>query len=75
MFYWLIRFFCEESDSRIMFSLNICILFLLLLLVILTFFLLFDLNVFIYWPCHGACGILVPQPGVEPAPPAVEVQS
>ena len=43
MFYWLIRFFCEESDSRIMFSLNICILFLLLLLVILTFF-------FALWP-------------------------
>ena len=39
------------------------------------FFLLFDFNVFIYWPCHVACGILVPQPGVEPAPPAVEVQS
>lgn len=38
-------------------------------------FLLFDFNVFIYWPCDVACGVLVPQPGVEPAPPAVEVQS
>ena len=25
------------------------------------------------WLCHTACGILVPQPGIEPAPPAVEV--
>ena len=24
---------------------------------------------------HRACGILVPQPGIEPAPPAVEAQS
>ena len=28
-----------------------------------------------FWPCHAACGILVPQPGVELVPPAVEVQS
>ena len=25
--------------------------------------------------CHGACGILVPQPGIEPAPPVVEARS
>ena len=31
--------------------------------------------VFIFWPLLAACGILVPQPGVEPAPPVVEVQS
>ena len=24
---------------------------------------------------HTACGILRPQPGIKPAPPAVEVQS
>jgi len=30
---------------------------------------------FLFWPHHAACGILVPQPGVEPAPPALEVQS
>ena len=24
---------------------------------------------------RGACGTLVPQPGIEPVPPAVEVQS
>ena len=23
------------------------------------------------WLCHRACGILVPQPGIEPAPPAL----
>ena len=33
-------------------------------------------NVFIYfWPQHAACGILVPPPGIEPAPPAVEAQA
>ena len=30
---------------------------------------------FIFWPCHAACGILVPWPGMEPAPPALEGQS
>ena len=28
-----------------------------------------------FWPCRTACGILVPQPGIEPVPPAVEAQS
>ena len=28
-----------------------------------------------FWPRSTACGILVPQPGIEPTPPAVEVQS
>ena len=27
---------------------------------------------FYFWPCHGACEVLVPQPGIEPLPPAVE---
>ena len=31
--------------------------------------------IFISWPCHGAGGILVPQLGMEPMPPAVDVQS
>ena len=26
----------------------------------------------IFWPCCTACGILVPRPGKEPVPPAVE---
>ena len=31
---------------------------------------------FIYfWPRHTACGILVSQPGVKPAPPALQAQS
>ena len=30
---------------------------------------------FIFWLCHMACRILVPQPGIEPMPPAVEAQS
>ena len=33
--------------------------------------------IFIYflWPRHAACGILVPQPGIEPGPLAVKAQS
>ena len=30
---------------------------------------------FFFWPHCMACGILVPQPGIKPVPPAVEVQS
>ena len=39
-----------------------------------------DFSVFIYflfqifWPCQKACGILTPQPGIEPSPPALEVR-
>ena len=29
----------------------------------------------IFWPYRAACGILVPQPGIEPMPPPVEAQS
>ena len=29
----------------------------------------------IFWPCHKACRILVPRPGIEPAPPVVEARS
>ena len=28
-----------------------------------------------FWPHCAACGILVPQPGIEPVPPAVEAWS
>ena len=28
-----------------------------------------------FWQCHAACGILVPHPGMEPPPPAVEAWS
>ena len=27
------------------------------------------LGVVFFWPHHAACGILVPQPGIEPRPP------
>ena len=30
---------------------------------------------FLFWPRHAACRILVPRPGIEPVPPAVEAQS
>ena len=34
-----------------------------------------SLFLFIYWPHHVACGILVPQPGIEPVSAAVEPAS
>ena len=36
---------------------------------------IFASTFFFFWPCHAACGILVPQPGIEPTPPALEAQS
>ena len=33
------------------------------------------LNFRVFWPHRAACGILVAQPGIEPAPPALEVRS
>lgn len=30
---------------------------------------------FFFWPCYMACNILVPQPGIELVPPAVELQN
>ena len=35
----------------------------------------FTANIFFFWPRHAACGILVPRPGMEPVPPAVEARS
>ena len=28
---------------------------------------------FLFWPCHAACGILVPRPGIEPGPSEVRM--
>ena len=36
------------------------------------FFLIDFLNVFIFWPHHMACGILVPWLEIEPVPPALK---
>ena len=36
-------------------------------------FLEFISNYYFFWLCCVVCGILVPQPGIEPVPPAVEV--
>ena len=30
---------------------------------------------FFFWPCHTACGILVPRPGIEPASSALKAWS
>ena len=35
----------------------------------------FYLFVFIFWLLYVACGILVPQPGIKPMPPAVKSRS
>ena len=32
-------------------------------------------NLFFFWLCCASCGILIPQPGIKPMPPALEVQS
>ena len=42
---------------------------------ILFIFIYLFIYLFIYWPRRVACGILVPQPVIEPVPPVVEVQS
>ena len=39
------------------------------------FGLFFFCCLFVFWPCHMACKILVPWPGTEPGPSAVSVQS
>ena len=33
------------------------------------------INLFMFWPHHVACGILVPRPGIEPGPPALGMWS
>ena len=38
-------------------------------------FLSFQVFPCFFWPCHRACGILVPRPGLKPMNPALEVQS
>ena len=35
----------------------------------------FYMYIYIFYLCRTACGILVPQLGIEPTPPAVEAQS
>ena len=32
-------------------------------------------SIYMFWPCRIACGILVPQPGIEPGAPAVRAPS
>ena len=31
-------------------------------------------GLFFFWPHPATCGILVPRPGIEPVPPALEAQ-
>ena len=40
-----------------------------------TYFFIFLIFIlFYFWPHRTACGILVPRPGIEPVPPAVEAR-
>ena len=41
----------------------------------ILFVCLFSFFGFLFWLHHMACGILVPQPGIKPMAPALEVQS
>ena len=43
---------------------------------LIKYFIPFFYFLFLYfWPCHEARGILVPRPGIQPAPPAQEAHS
>ena len=44
-------------------------------LLLSTCFLSAVFNLFFFWLCHMACGILAPQPGIKPATPALEVST
>ena len=47
-------------------------------LFLISFFIHFyfiKLKKYCFWLCHGACRILVLQPGIKPVSPAVEEQS
>ena len=35
----------------------------------------FSVTLFVYWPCHKVCGILVPRLGIEPRLSAVKAES
>ena len=41
----------------------------------LYYFFFFFFFFLIFWPCLAACRILLPRPGMEPTPPAVEGRS
>ena len=56
----------------------VCTVFVNFCLFVLWFPFLFikrdlSLSFFSFWPCFTACGILVPRPGIELVPPALEV--
>ena len=47
----------------------------IIIIIILFIYLFFKQKFLFYLFGRAACGILVPWPGIEPTPPAVEVQS
>ena len=88
---WSLKGQCHTSKGRIMISKQVglhikcwrifkgwnwgkILVFLLFFFFLLAGFLSFIYFIF-FWPCPTACGILVPPPGIEPAPPALEAWS
>ena len=62
---------CQPVSSLVPWQLNIELQLLLEKCLVHIFILL--LNIFFFWPHYMACGILLPQPGIEPVVPAVDV--
>ena len=68
----------EYLDKFHLFQYVILLLFfknLLKFLFYFIFILFYFTLLFCFWPHRVACGILVPSPGIEPGPPAVETWS
>ena len=71
-YYWTLFL---QIERWYYFSPQIC-WFLLICFIILNHLCIPETNFFFFfWLCLEACGILVPWPGIEPAPSAVEVWS
>ena len=69
--YLFIDFSSKESTSLWNWCLSVDCFSLPYFCIVLFYFLTF----FIFWPCHVVCGILVPQPGIEPGSLAMKAWS
>ena len=63
-----------SAPQTVQMSLEICLYFLVNTSFSSAFYFFF-VCLFVFWPYCLACGILVPQPGINPVPPALEVWS
>ena len=69
--YLFIDFSSKESTSLWNWCLSVDCFSLPYFCIVLFYFLTF----FVFWPCHVACGILVPQPGIKPRSLAMKAWS